>query len=303
MNVIIGAGITGLIWGVYHPDHFILTDQVGGQMISYFDLGPRYLHNKSKLVARFLEDLEVPLKLSTIKIGYIDDSGWVDNPSIEFRQQYFMKSRGQTTLEGFDSTVLNTNIKEFEVCDVDFKELISKLFDRLESRIYMGKATSINLDKQMLSTDSNMVLKYSKLVSTIPLNIFARVAGLSITLQSFDMAYCLLSEDFFDLKEFNYVYDARTETPFHRMTKCKMGVVCDVFGTKVEEFKRHIDPKYFPIPVDQAIRLVKNNQIISLDNDFKLKNHPEVYFCGRYGAWHRRWKSETVIEEAQKNEN
>nr|MDD5651476.1 NAD(P)/FAD-dependent oxidoreductase [Candidatus Nanoarchaeia archaeon] len=298
MNVIVGGGIAGLIWAKYHTDHFILTDQVGGQMISYFDLGPRYLHNKSKYVEKFLEDLEVPLKLSTIRIGYLDDTGWIDNPGPEFRQKYFMKSRGQNDLKGFDPTVLNTNIKEFQVCDVDFKLLISKLFDQLEERIYMGSITHINLEKQMISTDSNMVLKFSKLVSTIPLNIFARVAGLSIALQSFDMAYCLLSKDFFDLKEFDYVYDARTDTPFHRMTKCKMGVVCDVVGTRIIDFKKYIDPKYFTIPIDQAVRLVKNNQIISLENDFELKDKP-VKFVGRYGTWNRRWKTETVIEEAQ----
>jgi hypothetical protein len=298
MNVILGGGIAGLIWAKYHPDHFILTDQVGGQMISYFDLGPRYLHNKSKFVESFLKDLEVPLKPSIIKVGYIDDSGWIDNPDAHFREKYFMKSRGQNNLEGFDPTVLNTNVKEFEVCLVDFKELIAKLFDSLEKRIYMGGVTHINLEKQIVSTDSNMVLKYSKLVSTIPLNIFARVAGLSIPLQSFDMAYCLVSNDYFDLKGFDYVYDARIDTLQHRMTKCKQGVVCDLVSSKVESFKNYTDPKFFTIPLDQAVRLVKNNQIISLEKDYELKGH-NVKFVGRYGAWQRRWKTETVIEEAQ----
>ena len=300
MKVILGAGISGLIWAKYHPDHFILTDQVGGQMMSYFDLGPRYLHNKSKHVENFLKDLNVPLKLSTIRVGYLDDSGFVNNPSIEFRQKYFMKSRGQTTIDGFDSTVLNTNVKEFQVYDVDFKVLINKLYDELEKRIYIGRISSINLKEcSILTTYASY--EYEKLVSTIPLNIFAKVSGLDIQLQSYDMAYCLLSNEFFDLRGFDYIYDARTTTCFHRMTKCKQGIVCDVFGSRVEEFKKTIWDKYYTVPKDEAIRLVKNNQIISLDKDFEIVDIENVKFVGRYGAWSRRYKTETVIEEAINN--
>lgn len=299
MNIILGGGIAGLIWAYYHKDHFILTDQVGGQMMSYFDLGPRYLHDKPEPVRNFLEELNVPIKFSTIKVGYLDDSGWIENPGPEFRQKYFMKSRGQDNLEGFDSTVLNTNIKEFQVCDVDFKDLINKLFEKIGDRIYMGRASSIDLENKIVKSDTNMVFKYSKLVSTIPLSIFARVAGLDIKLQSFDMAYCLLpSEVTFDLKDFDYVYDARQETVFHRLTKCKQGIVCDVFGSKVKEYMKQIWEKYYIVPKEEQIRLVKGNQIISLDKDFEILNRPEVKFVGRYGAWQRRWKTETVIEEA-----
>lgn len=297
LNIILGAGISGLIWAKYHPNHFILTDQVGGQMMSYFDLGPRYLHNKSKAVEVFLKDLDVPLKFSTIRVGYLDDSGFVENPNIEFRQKYFMKSRGQNSLEGFDPTVLNTNVKEFEVCDVDFKDLINRLYYELDDRIYMGRASSIDLKEQIIKTDTDMVLKYSKLVSTIPLNIFADVAGLDIVLKSYDMAYCLTPYNFFHLKNFDYVYDARSTTCFHRLTKCKQGIVCDVLGSKVEEFKKQVYEQNSIRHEELSIRYVKNNQIMSLEKDFEIEDK-NVKFVGRYGTWNRRYKTETIIEEA-----
>jgi len=300
MNVVLGGGISGLIWAYYHPDHFIVTDQVGGQMMSYFDLGPRYLHNKSEAVFKFLKDLNVPIKLSAIKVGYFDDKGWVEDPNLDFRHKYYLKSRGQKTLEGFDPTVLNTNLKEFQVCNVDFKDLIFKLYDVLSSRIYTGSVTKIDLKEQLIMTDTNMVLRYSKLVSTIPLNIFARLAGLSITLDSVDMAYCLLKESFFDIKDFDYVYVVISDANFHRITRCKQGVVCDVLGKNIDEFKKQIPIEYFTLLLDQSIKLVKNSQIISLDKDFELED-TSIKFVGRYGSWHRRWKTETVIEEAQKN--
>ena len=291
MNIILGGGIAGLIWAYYNKDYCIVTDQVGGQMMSYFDLGPRYLHVKSKIIPAFLSNLGVPLKKNTIKVGYFDDSGWVENPDLDFRQKYYMKSRGVNTLEGFDPTVLNTNIQKFEVWDVDFKDLIFKIFDKISNRIYMGKLSNIDLKERLISTDTSMVLRYDKLVSTIPLNLFSYLSKINLNLLSYDMSYCLLASDFFDIKEFDYVYDARTSTIFHRLTKCKQGIVCDVLGSKINDFVNSVK-------VFKEIKTVKNNQIISLENDFELKDHPEIKFLGRYGAWNRRWKTELIIEEA-----
>jgi len=301
MNVILGGGISGLIYAFYHPDHFILTDKVGGQMVSCFDLGPRYLHNKSNLILKFLSDLDIPIKSSTIKVGYISDSGWIENPDLKYRQEYFMKSRCQKSLDGFDSSVLNTNLKEFEVCKVDFKELVLKLYERLEKRIFIGNIERIDLNKKYVITDWGLNLKYTNLVSTIPLNIFASVANLNldVKLESFDMAYCLLSKSFFDLKEFDFVYNTMKNTSFHRMSSCKQGIVCDVFGSKIEDFKKEIPKEFFIMPIEQSIKLIKNSQIISLKKDFELQDK-SVKFIGRYSTWNRRWKTETVIEEAQK---
>jgi hypothetical protein len=298
MNIVIGAGIAGLIYAYYHHDHIVLSDQVGGQMMSYFDLGPRYLHNKSQKVIDFLHSLKLPIKKTIIRVGYIDDSGWVENPDSSFRQKYFMKSRCQSNLEGFDPSVLNTNIKEFEVCDVDFKDLIMILFNHLGHRIYTGKVEEIDLKERFLKTDTKMSMKFDKLVSTIPLNIFSWIAKLNLKLEAYDMSYCLMKNDFFDLKQYDYVYDARTSTISHRMTKSKYGVVCDVFGLKTKEFEKQ-SKDMFAFEIENSIRYVKNNQIISLEKDFSLDDK-SITFIGRYGSWCRRWKTETVIEESQK---
>jgi hypothetical protein len=300
MNIIIGAGISGLIWSYYYKDYCILSDQIGGQMNSHFDLGPRYLHNKSEAVTKFLDSLQIPIKIRTIRVGYIDDNGWVENPDLNFRQQYFMKSRGVKTLSGFDPTVLNTNISEFSVCDIDFRELINKLFEQVTQRLYSGRIEKIDLEEQLIVCDTGLKLKYDNLVSTIPLNIFCRVSGIKLNLEYTSMAYCLLSDNFFDLKQFDFVYDNRTTTSFHRMTKCKQGIVCDFLENKKQEFINS-NLEHFALPVEQSIRVLKNSQIISFDKDFCISDKPNIKFIGRYGSWARHWKTETVIEEAQKH--
>lgn len=290
MKAILGGGISALIFAFYNKDYFVLSEQIGGQMNSSFDLGPRYLHNKP-CVIDFLKSLDIPVKESKIRVGYLDDSGWVENPNLEFRQKYYMKSRGVKDLTGFDPTVLNTNMSEFPICEVDFKNLILKLFEKVADRIYGRNVDKIDLVEQRIYAQ-DLTFKYDKLVSTIPLNIFSKLANLNIKLESTSMAYCLVPEILFDLKQFDYVYDNRSDTCFHRMTRTKRGIVCDVLEENLEIFKQVTSLPY-------TITILKNSQIISLEKDFELSGHPEIRFLGRYGAWHRRFKTETVIEEAQ----
>jgi hypothetical protein len=127
-----------------------------------------------------------------------------------------------------------------------------------------------------------MYFKFDKLISTIPLNVFSKLSNSNIDLKAFDMSYRLVDKDFFDFKDFNYVYDI-SDNKYHRLTKCKQGVVLDYFGDISNEKIKDII-------------VVKNSQIISLDKDFSL-NRDDIKFLGRYGAWNRRWKTETVIEE------
>jgi hypothetical protein len=299
MKIILGGGIAGLIYAYYHKDHMILTDQIGGQMVSQFSLGPRYLHDKSEAVRKFLNELNVPIEKRVINVGYIGDDGWINDPDLDFRKKYFMKSRGTKSLTGFDPTVLNTNQKQFEICEVDFRNLIVQLFDHVSSRLYHGKAEKIDLKERLIHFDSSKtIMKYESLVSTIPLNIFCKIANINMQLESTNMAYCLIKENAYELKNFDFVYDIRSTTSFHRMTKCNKGIVCDVLETNISNFLES-NSQFLEFPKDDAIRVIKNSQIISLEKDFEIEDK-SVKFIGRYGTWNRRWKTETVIEEAQK---
>lgn len=301
MNIVIGGGIAGLIYTYYNKDYFLLSDQIGGQMSSYFDLGPRYLHNKSEAVRNFLKDFEIPIKLRTIKVGYIDDNGWVKEPDEEFRKKYFMKSRDSKSLSGFDSSVLNSNEREFEICEVDFRQLVHKIYDRIEKRVYLEPVTKIDLENDIIFTKT-MKFNYKNLVTTIPLKVFGRLSGIDLEfLRSITMSYCLMKKDFFDLEKFDYVYDIRENSIQHRMTKCDLGVTCDVISSKLEKFKEKNNVDDYFSTIEKSIVTVNNNQIVSLDKDFMLCEKPNITFFGRYSSWNRKWKTETVIEKSLEN--
>lgn len=289
--VVLGGGISGLIWTFYNKDYIIITDKVGGQMATDFVLGPRYLHytENSK---RFLEDLKLPAKEIIVKVGYLDDSGWLEKSTDDFRQKYFMKSRNRNNLEGFDFTIMNKNVSEFKALKIDFSFLIQMLADKLSDRIINHRIFGIDLISKKLIMDNNSVhfLNYQKIVSTIPLNIFCELSGIKLNLESHDMTYLLMDKDFFDIKDFDFVYDCRKSTQYHRLTKDKNGIVLDFFGNYHGGYEKY-----------KKRKVIKNSQIISIVKvDKILLEKINVLFFGRYGTWDRSWKTEKVIDETLK---
>lgn len=295
---ILGGGITGLIFAYYNPEYIIITENIGGQMGSQFSLGPRYLHKTTNSRA-FLYDLGIKYSERTATVGYIDDSGWVNEPDIEFRKKYFMKSRGKTDLEGFDPSVMNGNKSKFEILDVDFNKLINKLDKETENRIQQGKVSKIDAENKSIQIERGRYtnqLKYDHLVSTIPLKVFPWILQGDHEVkerqyESFGMTYCLVDEDEeFDVKGFDFVYDARTTSKWHRMTKDNEGIVLDFFGELDEfELKAFVGSRY------KNHKTLPNCQIVSHSKEPNMK---DIKFVGRYGTWNRSWKTEKVIDEA-----
>ena len=297
MKYILGAGIAGLIYGFYHKDYILVSPEIGGQMKNNFNLGPRYLHDTT-VSRQFLTDISYPIKESSIRVSYIDDNGIVENPDLEFRQKYFMKSRSTSSLDGFDPSVMNSGKNEFDILLVDFDEIIEVLKNKIgENRFLKKYVTSVTNNSHILTVSHNnstQYLRYEKIVSTIPKNIVMKTLCPSDTsrYEAHDSTYVFV-HSFEPLKKFDFMYDVRSSTKFHRITKEQDGVVLDYFGdvdvndTKLNGVR----------PFIREIKVLKNAQIIS-------RNDPEevgdVKFVGRYGTWNRRWKTELVIEEAMK---
>jgi hypothetical protein len=126
-------------------------------------------------------------------------------------------------------------------------------------------------------------MEYSFLVSSIPLNVFCMLTGLEDNYEAFDMTYVLVPNSYFDMKDYDFIYDCRSDTISHRMTKDKNGIVLDFFGEKTNLIYKYV--------------CCKNSQIISRVDIPKIE---DVKFIGRYGTWDRNYKTETVIDEAVK---
>ena len=297
MKYILGAGIAGLIYGFYNEDYYLISPEVGGQMKSNFNLGPRYLHD-NEISRRFLSDINYPIHKSTIRIAYLDDNGWVKSPDLEFRQKYYMKSRNISTLDGFDSSVMSGNKNEFDILLVNFDDLIRILQEKIgPNRFIYESVESVDRNKKMISTlNKNIRFRnYDHIVSTIPIKYLNNMISPKISESSFDsydMTY-VFTDEFEDLGGYDYVYDIRSSTPWHRMTKEKYGIVLDCFGPLNVN-----DPMFDTIrEYVRDMKILKNAQIISRDDITDLN---DIKFIGRYGTWNRKWKTELVIEESIK---
>lgn len=297
MNYILGGGITGLITAFYKKDYKIITPEVGGQMGSSFNLGPRYLHD-TKDSRHLLKNLDIPIKESVIKVGYISDQGWVDEPDNKFRENYFKKSRGVNNLNGFDASVMNTNKSEFNILLVNFQKMIEKLEKEIGDRFIGGSVQSIDPIVKMIEIKNDVIKikHYDKIISTIPLDIFDKIyinkTNIPV-LNSDHMTYVLIHKDkLYDLKDFDYVYDSRMSIVHHRYTREFDDLVLDIFGDISEHRLNEMFSKVL------SCKILYNSQIISEEIDFS--EFENITFVGRYGTWNRKWKTEMVIKEARK---
>ena len=304
--MILGGGIAGLIFAFYNKDYWVVAPEIGGQMNSNFNLGPRYLH-ETENAKKFLKDVDEPIKRSTIKVGYIDDGGVRQFSDKEFRKNYFMKSRGVKSLKGFDDSVMSGDKNTFPALDIDCHALISKLKKSIEDKIITGIVTQIDVDLQNIfvlqnkETYSGMRIEYNHLISTIPLNRFYGamhyMPDIKLPkLKSFDMTYVLVDWKWKDsFVDYDFVYDSRSTTIFHRMSRADENTVLDFFGSRSEKFSEA--PTELRSSIIDIVT-IPNCQIISINKIPKIRN---VIFVGRYGAWNREWKTEKVIDVAMEH--
>ena len=297
MHYIIGGGIAGLIWAFYNQQYKIIAPDIGGQMKTKFDLGPRYLH-KTPQSKKLLQELDMPIKIIKIKVGYYC-CGMLASDTIAFpafRELYYQKSRNTKDLKGFDKSTMTGNKNEFEAYEVDFNQLIANLYAAIgPERIIRGKVISINTDRQYLvyangnkAGRKTTKKKYNKIIWTAPLKFFMLMmygqeeADAIITQ---DITYTLLNRSPFHFgKHFNYVYVVDPKHDFHRITKTRQGYVVDVCGTKPIQSKYAID--YVTLRGAQLCSKIPPPRIA------------RIKFVGRYARNNHKIKTEDIIKQA-----
>lgn len=288
---ILGAGISGLIFGFYNQDYTIISKDIGGQFNHYFNLGPRYLHN-DKYSRKFLKDIDLPVKKRKIKIGYCEFNDTIQaEPNPGFLEKYFEKSRGVKFQE--EKCIMSENKTELDILEVDFKHLISLLKEKLKERIINKNAKSIDVFKGVIVCDDDSIIEYDKLINTIPLNSFCKISKIkNINLTSKPITYVLCKNFIPNSKYFNYIYYCNNAN-FHRATIEKDNIVLDILGRKNGTELKEIFGSHY---VDHFT--LENAQIIPSDEKLFLPNN--IKCVGRYGTWDREWKTETVIKHAIK---
>ncbi len=289
-EIILGGGIAGLIWGYYHPESIIITDQLGGQFSSNFQLGPKYLHVDEN-TKKFFEDLRINPLIKKIKIGFYYDGKLHSENTEENRKKYFEKTRGSSS-EPYRS-VMSANKTEFDSYDIGVDELVNILKNKIKNIVILEKATRIDLFTHEVITESGKI-KFGKLVSTIPMNIFMFIVNkpnIAKQYQSFPTTFIFSDSlehcPFDDFQGFDYIYDSSPEHDYHRITKVPDGVVFEYKGDTVKTLECEKDR--VEMKVGQLIQ-----------NDIKV-NFQNIKFFGRYATWNHSIKTNELLKEIYEN--
>jgi len=287
-NIILGGGIAGLIWAYFHPEYAIISKELGGQFKAPFSLGPKYLH-VDEYTKRFVKEMKLTeTHIRKIKIGFFFEDKVHSKNTDENRIRYFKKTRG---LEIPYESAMSADKTEFDAYDIGPEELTNHIVKKVKNTVIRENVKRISLETQELETDS-IRMKYNQLVSTIPLNIFLKLAGkedIANEFKYFSTTFVLLDEDEFfehcliNIEDYDYIYFSDDEYPFHRITKTPEGIVAE-YKTNPEE----------TISPEKDVITLKVGQLIENDINVDFQN---VKLFGRYGTWKHEIKVNQLLKE------
>ena len=289
-NLIIGGGVAGLIFAFYNPSYCILTENIGGQISSTFQLGPRFLHRTEK-IEQFVKDLGIESKIRKIKVGFYYDGKINPHNTEENRKKYLEKTRRNSEMK---TSVMSGGLEEFEALDLNFDEIVSIISSRINERILIDKITKIDLKEKKVFSNDN-IYNFKNLVVAISKSIFCKLIGEkeeSKKFQYYPTTFIrskrmphLVKHIEKDFKNYDYVYFSEPDLEFHRISK---------IGDK--EYCIEIKGENLPYQEFEEERITTRiGQIIEREDTITYPDF--VDFIGRYGRWEHKIKINELVEE------
>jgi hypothetical protein len=293
-NFILGGGISGLICAYYNPSYTIISKNIGGQLKSPFPLGPQYLHYTPE-IEELLMELKLPITTKEVKIGYYYKGKYI-TPKDSHQREYWLKTRDRT---GFQETCMMGRRDSFEAFTVSPKELAEALSLRVRNKI-LAEAYQVDLsERKILCWEGEF--KYDKLISTVPLPVFLKLANKSGALSWKDVyfEYAQTKKDgilhrilWQEGKEFDFIYFPWIGVEFYRITKLEEPF-CVLEYTHIPSYKA------YEIEVVKT-HVLKYAKIISGSSEEVEKLDENLKFVGRYAKWDSKYFVHHAIKEAKK---
>lgn len=287
---ILGGGIAGLITAYYNPEYTIISDNIGGQM-GDTGLGPRILE-VNEWSTLLLEDLgygTVPIK--TAKIGYMFRDRYLLELTAGMKENYYKKSRFLDKIMEVPNSVMSDGKKEIRYFDIDWNVLIGKLIDGIKTDAILCKVEDIDVVNQVITVDNVCEYEYDTLITTLPAPLFfnklAKVPP-EEKLVSVPKTF-IITKEFFDMNDFDYVYFPGDDVEYHRVTKIGNGLVAVEYTTTrsqediLNEWPNAINSKHIPFAQIQS---------------GKTGHIENVYYVGRFACWDHGIKTDDVVLQA-----
>src|SRR3990167_339981 len=298
-HLVLGSGISALIYLYYHPESQAIGGEVrGGLFAKQKCLGPQYLW-VDKYSGKLLRDLCLPRTKKKIRIGYYYNGKVFSREklsTIEYnriRSRYALNTRGTVDKGSY----MSQGVGSFKAYDLGVDTLVQRLLQEVEARIMPFNAIDIDIDNRLVHS-TNGTYFYSKLISTVPAPLFLRLAGyehLVQSLQAKDKYYLTIDNDELPAwaKEctcdFDYVYVVNSYSDlhyYHRIKFDKTTAVLEFTGrnTMVDNWKGPGLIKHVGGQIIGGSEILKH-----LDKN--------IIFLGRYAQWQHGIKTNQVLEK------
>ena len=289
---ILGAGISGLIFGFYNPSYTIISDNLGGKLSNSFMKNTILLHSTPE-TKQLLLDLGFEVKEKTHIIKYYKDDSITQDISVSDKIQFIKKKLNDSSIEIKDIT-LSTNDYYISILDVDLSKVIEKLKEK--NTIIEDKIIRITNDEIITERTK---YKYSDIVSTINGKVFESLCyntnSLSLKNKSITLVLCDKLPIELEGINFDLCYFIDDKYKFTRINKRGTEYLYEFSECISEEDVK----KYLPVDSNVLQYHVDNNGIIITNkNNIPPRN---IKFLGRFAQWDHTIKIQDVIKFSQWN--
>jgi len=313
-TIILGNGLSALIWAAYHPNSIIIgPGQIGG-MIGNMK-GPFFLHKHPSTEA-LLKKLGLSTETRTIKIGYayaVEGSSEVyDNPPEGFREAYYRHSRCLNHQAKIPDSIMNRDTGNFEAFKITGEKLIGSLMNYIESDgciIFDGKIETIErLSDQTKIRIGNSSFRtiHTNIISTIPaIKFYGLVMGSGdiITPKDTLTKIFVKAPDYKkDLSMYDFIYFCPPEGRNPGLTRLNNNKVTQesFWEYTYPGVGREIDTFFSEFLLNKHGKGegISYHHYMSVRKDLKLKGYRGIKFLGRGAQWDHSIKVQDVVREA-----
>jgi len=301
-KIIVGGGITGLVWKFYNPDFHIISPDIGGFFAKSHLL---WLHDTAE-TRKLLTDLgwKHPEQFAKRSyIGYMAD-GWIADYQTDWLNAKIIQRKMTPWNEDPDpkftpktkdlslSTVGNYNY--MNTLGVDLEEVIERLNKNANiENGFVTKITPTHIEtKKNFKDETAITIPYDTLITSIAAPLFWKAYGNEeLKFKSMPITNVIVDScpPMFD-NEYEMVYYA-CSYPFSRISHLQNSWSIEFTG----EITKEQFEKLYPEMKIKDIFVIKHGRI--WENDKHKSPQENIIFSGRFSQWEYGIVTESIIKQ------
>ena len=319
-TIILGNGLSALVWAAYHPDSIIIGPGKPGGMAKDMK-APFFLH-QHPATQKLLEKLGLGTSTRLIKVGYAyltgDSVRVCDTPPHNFRAHYYRHSRClDKDAPLMPDSVMNEGIGHFKAYSISKEEFINTLIeyvtvngtilinDKVKKIIPRGDVIDIYGGKVDIISDYDIIstIPFSILISLLSDRSYIEINPLDTLTKIFLKANKQLEE----IMGYDFIYFAphpnKSDIPFHISNITRMNNNRETGKSFFEYTFRGGNQKIDEIATE-LMNIYGRDSIsihpsMGIRRDVKMQEYFGIQLLGRGAQWDHSIKMQDVIMEAQ----